>query len=84
MDTVFDALVFGETKGEYPRPSSVRPMMEFILSIVTGPQMQNVPVLGKEKPKHPFEIFRESIRHVVGLSIILAAIIKLIKILGGH
>ncbi|RJE22654.1 CorA-like Mg2+ transporter protein [Aspergillus sclerotialis] len=64
VDTVFDALVFEETKGGYPRPHSVRPMMNFILSIVTGPQMQNVPVLGKRKLKQPLEIFRESIRHV--------------------
>lgn len=80
VDAVFDALVFGETKGESPRPSTVRQMMEFILSIVTGPQMHNVPVVGKEKPKQPFEIFRESIRHVVGQSVRQASMIKLTKV----
>lgn len=71
MDTAFDALVFGETKGGFPRPNSVRSMMEFVLGIVTGPQMQSVPVLGKKKIKEPLEVFRESIRHVVSLCMML-------------
>ena len=76
LDTAFDALVFGETKGGYSRPNSVRRMMEFILSIVTGPQMQNVPVIGKKKLKQPLEIFRESIRHVVSFDIFCTNISK--------
>jgi hypothetical protein len=67
VDSAFDALVFGETKGGFPRPNSVRSMMEFILGIVTAPQMQSVPVIGKKKTKQPLEVFRESIRHVVSL-----------------
>ena len=44
--------------------------MNFILSIVTGPQMQNVSVLGRSKFKQPLEIFRESIRHVVSFHLL--------------
>ncbi|RMJ28008.1 CorA-like Mg2+ transporter protein [Aspergillus sp. HF37] len=67
VDNAFDALVFGETKGGFPRPNSVRSMMEFMLGIVTAPQMQSVPVLGKKKTKQPLEVFREYIRHVADI-----------------
>lgn len=68
VDVIFDALVLGETKAGFPPPTSAQSMMECILSIVTGPQLQNIPVLGQKKTKHPLEIFRESIRHVVSLN----------------
>lgn len=49
VDMTFDTLVSEETKGGIPRPQSVQSMMECILRIVTGPQMQSVPVTGEKK-----------------------------------
>ncbi|KAF7594592.1 hypothetical protein BBP40_008859 [Aspergillus hancockii] len=64
VDIVLDALVFGEAEGSFQRPKTVKSMMECIVTLATGPQLQRVSVKGQKKMKEPLEIFRESIRRV--------------------
>ena len=63
-------LTLGDSKGLFQRPKSVQDMVNLILSISTGLFTERtIPTFGGpslEERKSPLEIFRLSIRKVVG------------------
>ncbi|RAH41910.1 uncharacterized protein BO95DRAFT_467386 [Aspergillus brunneoviolaceus CBS 621.78] len=63
-DLVLEELVFSESRGKHPSPRTAPEMMETILRVITGPQMQSVSVKGNHNLKQPLEIFRDTIRLV--------------------
>lgn len=70
LQSALDNIIYGESKSRFERPTSVHSVMELILGIATGFFMKKYVSVQdpghKNEHKGPLEIFRESIRDVVG------------------
>ncbi|CAG9997131.1 unnamed protein product [Clonostachys byssicola] len=67
-------MIYGEKKGSFERPKSVKAMMELILGVATGFFVRKlVPLPGNPNGvfKTPLEVFRESLRDVADREILL-------------
>ncbi|KAF7591350.1 hypothetical protein BBP40_001628 [Aspergillus hancockii] len=69
LQILLDNLVYGESKGHFERPTSVKSVTELILGITSSLFMQKSHTMYDDRPKGPLEVFRESIRDVTNIEI---------------